>query len=274
MIRLMVMQLESSPDKDTNLKKLEHWVKKAKALNVDLIVFPEIYMIYTGPKTTREEVYEYAETLDGPWVKSISKIAKSEGINIIVGIYEKDVLRKKVFNTAILIDNNGELIGYYRKSILFDAFTYKESSKVDYGDGPYKIYRIQDIDIGILICYEIRFPEISRIYALKGANLLVIPTAWVKGYLKEEQLLTLARTRALENTVYVGIAAQIGNEFTGISAIFDPMGIPIARALDTESYAIAEISKERIYNVRDKLPLLYQIKTKKELYKELTSIIF
>ncbi len=273
MIKLMVMQLESSSNKKANLEKLTYWVKKAKKLDADLIVFPEAYMFYGGPNITKEELYENAETFEDPWVKEVAKIAGAEKINIIVGIYEKDPLNKKVYNTAVFINELGELIGYYRKSLLFDAFTYKESRKVDYGNGPYNIYRIQDINIGILICYELRFPEISRIYALKGADLLVVPTAWVRGYLKEEQLLALAKARALENTVYVGVAAQIGNEFTGISVIYDPMGIPVARALDTESYALAEISKERIYEAQNKLPVLSQIKMRRDLYKELISAL-
>jgi predicted amidohydrolase len=273
MIKLMVMQLESSSNKKANLEKLKYWVKKARKLDTDLIVFPEIYMFYGGPNITKEELYENAETFEDPWVKEVGKIASAEEINIIVGIYEKDPLNKKVYNTAVFINELGELIGYYRKSLLFDAFTYKESRKVDYGNGPYNIYRIQDINIGILICYELRFPEISRTYAFKGADLLIVPTAWVRGHLKEEQLLALAKVRALENTVYVGVAAQLGNEFTGISVIYDPMGIPVARALDTESYALAEISKERIYEARNKLPVLSQIKMRRDLYKELISAL-
>lgn len=264
MIRLAVVQLGTGKDKAENIAKMRTWVGRISASKPDLIVFPEGYMFYS-PGEPKEVVYENSESLDGSWVNSVSKVAKDYNVSIVAGMFEKDREAKRVFNTTLYVGSKGELEHVYRKGHLYDAFGYKESDVFASGDGPLKVVTIGDVKFGVCVCYELRFPEVARTYALSGADLLVIPTAWVRGLLKEEHLLTLAKARSIENTMYVAISAQIGGVYTGISAVFDPMGVATSRASETESYIISEISRERIIEVRQKMPVLNQRRS--DLYK-------
>jgi len=263
-MRVAALQLSTSKDKAENLAKMRTWVGKINPSKPDLVIFPEAYMFYS-PGEPREVVYEKAESLDGSWVNSVSNIAKDHNVPIVVGMFERDRETRRVFNTTLFVNSHGELEHVYRKSHLYDAFGYKESDIFSKGNGPLNIVTLNDVKFGLCICYELRFPEVARTYALNGADLLVIPTAWVRGYLKEEHLLTLAKARSIENAMYVAISAQIGGIYTGIASIFDPMGVPISRANETESYAICEISRERIVEVRQKMPVLGQRRS--DLYK-------
>ncbi|MGA2462487.1 MAG: carbon-nitrogen hydrolase family protein [Candidatus Bathyarchaeia archaeon] len=264
MIRLAAVQLESSRIKGENLTKMRKWVGKISKFEPDLIVFPEEYMFYSVDESPKV-IYRKAESLDGPWVRSVARIAKDHNTSIIVGTYEREEKTRRVFNTTVYVDSNGELQHVYRKTHLYDAFDYKESDEIAPGDGPLNLVTLKDIKFGLCVCYEVRFPEVARTYALAGADLLVIPTAWVRGLLKEEHLLTMAKARSIENTMYVAISALIGGIYTGISVIFDPMGVPICRATDTESFIIANINRHRINEVRNRLPLLNQRRS--NLYK-------
>ena len=264
MIKLAAVQLESSRDKRENLTKMRKWVEKISKFKPDLIVFPEDYEFCSVGESSKT-IYGKAESLDGPWVRSVARIARNQNTSIIVGTYEREEKSKRVFNTTVYVDSNGEVQHVYRKAHLYDAFDYKESNKVALGDGPLSLVTLKDIRFGLCVCYEVRFPEVARTYALAGADLLVIPTAWIRGLLKEEHLLAMAKARSIENTMYVAISALIGGIYTGISAIFDPMGVPICRATDVESFIIGDIDKRRITEVRTRLPLLNQRRS--NLYK-------
>ncbi|WP_148691147.1 carbon-nitrogen hydrolase family protein [Acidianus manzaensis] len=254
---LSTVQLTTSVNKDENLRKIQQYIEKAKTANSDIVIFPEASMFFSPPEESREVLYKKAEDLNGPWLTQIKKTAKENEINVILGIYEKSD-NKKVYLTAVLIDKEGEIKYAYRKTHLYDAFNFMESERIEPGKDYYTPITINEFNIGILLCYELRFPEIARTYALKGADLLIVPAAWVKGYLKEDHLLTLAKARALENTSYLALSSQIGNIFTGYSMIIDPLGIPISRSTEKEGIITAEIDKERIKEVRATLPVLYQ----------------
>lgn len=263
-MRLAALQLSTSKDKTGNIAKMRTWINKISASNPDLVVFPEGYMFYS-PGESAEDVYEKAETLQGSWVSAVSKIAKEHNIPIIVGMFEKAQDIKHAFNTTLYVDSKGELKHVYRKAHLYDAFGYKESDQFEPGNGPLETVTFKDLKFGVCVCYELRFPEVARTYALSGADLLVAPTAWVRGYLKEEHLLTLAKARSIENAMYVVISAQIGGIYTGTSAVFDLMGVSISRSSEAEAFIVSEISRERIAEVRKKMPALNHRRT--DLYK-------
>jgi predicted amidohydrolase len=251
------VQLTTSRNKEENLRKIQQYIEKAKNSNSDLVVFPEASMFFSPPDEPLEILYEKAEDLDGPWITEVKKFAKENEINVILGIYEKSD-NKKVYLTAVFIDKNGDIRHTYRKTHLYNAFSFMESERIQPGKEYYSPINIDGFRVGILLCYELRFPEIARTYALKGADILIVPAAWIKGYLKEDHLLTLAKARALENTNYLVLSAQIGNIFTGYSMIIDPLGIPISRATEKEGIITGEIDKERLKEVRDTLPVLFQ----------------
>ena len=264
-LKIGLTQLISSKNKEENILKIEKYSKKAKNNGADMVIFPEVFMVYFSSEDSLEKRAKEAESLEGNFVKNILKISKQYNLSITVGMYESIENNLKTYNTTITTDDNGNIINIYRKTHLYDAFNFKESEFFLESNNPYNVFEFNGFKIGIMVCYEIRFPEIARILALKGADVILVPSAWFKGYNKEEQWLTLIKARALENTVYLGSSNQIGNVFTGITSFVDPLGIIIQRMNENEGIIFGEVNKERIYEVRKILPSLYQ--RKPELYK-------
>ncbi len=265
MLKIALTQLKSSVNKEENLEEMKKVVKQAYENRAKLVVFPEMYMFY-AEKMSLEEKFNNAETLEGNFVKETKRLAKEYNLGIVVGIHERAQNDMRTYNTTIVVNNEGEVIHIYRKTHLYDAFNYSESKRIIRGDNKLEPFDYLGYKIGLMVCYEVRFPEIARTLALKGAELLLIPSAWFKGYNKEDQWETLVKARALENTVYVGTSNQIGNDFTGISMFVDPMGIVLERATEEEEYIIyGEVRKERLESVRKVLPVLAQ--RRKELYE-------
>jgi len=182
-MRLAALQLATSKDKAENAARMRTWVGKISASKPDLIIFPEGYMFYS-PGESKEVVYENAETLDGSWVSCVSKVAEDYNVPIVVGMFERDPDARRVFNTTLYVSSKGELEHVYRKNHLYDAFGYSESDLIALGNGPLKVVTVGGVKFGVCVCYELRFPEVARTYALSGADLLVVPTAWVRGYLR------------------------------------------------------------------------------------------
>ena len=261
MVKVALTQLKPVCDKNESLKNIEYYSGIASGNTSDLIVFPEYYMFYSSNKN---DIIDKSETLDGSYVNTIKKIAKNNNINIITGINEKD--KDKYYDTAIYINKSGELLSYYRKTHLYDAFNYKESDVYDYGNGPFNTFKIGNINLGMLICYDIRFPELFRNYSLNGVDAIIMISGWFSGPIKEEQWLSLVSVRALENTVYIGTSNLIGGGFTGITSFVDPIGIITNRCTEDENIIYSTIDTERIKKVRKIMPLLNQ--RRPELYRK------
>ncbi len=264
-MKIAVAQLVASTDKQENLKKALDIIAKAKVQKADLVVLPETFMAYMPEKAPIVRA-DIAEPLDGPFVTALSQAAQHNGIYVVCGIYEnhpEDM--KRCYNTVVVIDDQGKLIHSYRKTHLYDAFSYCESDNIIPGDNGFEIVETKFGKLGVMVCYELRFPEISRTLALKGAEILLVPTAWVAGPMKEEHIQAMAKSRALENTVYLCVADQTGNVYSGRSVIFNPMGITMASCGDEEGVIFAEIDCEKIQSIRKKLPCLSQ--RRPELYQ-------
>lgn len=253
-MKVAVAQLKSSLDKSANLQKAKEYIKKAKELGADFVLLPEMYMAVI-PAKSGIKYAEIAEPLDGPFISGLAESARKNQIYVICGVYESkpgDPIR--AYNTTVFLSPNGELLQAYQKTHLYDAFNYQESDSIIPGSKPQDIIKTEFGTIGLMVCYEIRFPEISRRLAIKGADFLFIPAAWVAGSMKEDHWKTLLRARAIENTVYVFAADQVDNHFSGQSMIIDPMGVVKANAGEEETLIIAEIDHDRIQRVRKKLP--------------------
>jgi predicted amidohydrolase len=254
-MKVAVAQLKSSSDKDANLQKAKEYIKKAKNLGADFVLLPEMYMAFLHPKLGPSRYAEVAEPLDGPFVNGLAECARENQVYVICGIYEsKPGEKNRAYNTTVFLGRNGELLQSYHKTHLYDAFNYKESDSIIPGLTPQDVIETEFGKVGLMVCYEIRFPEISRRLAMKGADFLFIPAAWIDGVMKEEHWKTLLRARAIENTIFVFAADQIGNNFSGQSMIIDPMGVVKANAGDEETIILSEIDLDRIKRVREKLP--------------------
>lgn len=253
-MRVAIAQLSTSVDKNANLEKALAFIVKAKSLSADVVIFPEYYLALATPKSGVLPA-EVAEPLDGPFASALREAARENEIYVVCGMYESNPDDpKRAYNTTIFIDRFGKLIHSYRKTHLYDAFNYKESHTIIPGNNPYEVVETEFGKIGLMVCYELRFPEIARQFALKEADILFVPSAWVAGPMKEDHWQTLIRARAIENTMFVVGANLVGDIFTGRSIAVDPMGVIIASGGEEETLILADIDADRIRRVREKLP--------------------
>jgi len=144
---------------------------------------------------------------------------------------------------------------------MYDALGFRESAKMIAGNAIEKPVKTPVGNLGLMICYDLRFPELSRILAINGADILAVPSAWVHGIMKEEHWQTLLKARAIENGSYVAAPDQVGHFFSGRSMVVDPFGIVILDMGNREGMEVIEIDKSRIQKARESLPLLKNRRT-------------
>lgn len=268
-----IVQMRSSEDKMENLELSIDFIREAAKKKSSMICFPEFQMAYSPMSMSAKQLSEKAESVnDGNFIATLRKAAKVNKISIISTIYEKNGSRfdNRVYDTAVLIDSNGEISSIYRKLHLYDALGFKESDKMMAGNMIEKPVKTSVGNIGLMICYDIRFPEMSRILTVKGANILVSPSAWVHGVMKEEHWQTLLKARAIENGSYMIAPNQIGNIFSGRSMAVDPFGVVLLDMGNREGMEVVEIDKPRVQKVRELLPLLKNRRT--DVYGKNTSV--
>lgn len=253
MTKIALIQLKTSIHKNQNLKKILEYIKYAAKNHADVCIFPEFMMFYYDPKYI--SISNFAESINGSFIKQISYAAKSKSINIIGTFYEKSNT-SKVYDTAFFIDKYGTVITTYRKIHLYDAFGFKESDYILPGSKIMNPINTGIGKLGMLICYDLRFPEISRILTVRGSEILVIPSAWINGYMKEQHWLAINKTRAIENGCYVIASNQVGNIYCGRSLVVDPMGKILLDMKKRENIKFVNVCIEKIRHTRKKLPLL------------------
>jgi deaminated glutathione amidase len=259
-----LVQMRSSEDKTENLELSVDFIREAAKKKSNLICFPEFQMAYSPESQSASQLSEIAESVnDGNFITTLRKAAKVNKISIISTIYEKSNsgFDNRVYDTVVLIDSKGEISSVYRKLHLYDALGFKESDKMMAGNMIEKPVKTSVGNIGLMICYDIRFPEMSRILTVKGANVLVSPSAWVHGVMKEEHWQTLLKARAIENGLYIIAPDQVGNIFSGRSMAVDPFGVVLLDMGNREGMEVVEIDKSRVQKVRELLPLLKNRRT-------------
>src|SRR3954464_12666288 len=251
-MRIAVVQTASSSDTAANRELVARLVAEAAADRPDLVVLPEAIMADFNV----EGVADVAEPLDGEFVATLRKSAVEHGVAIVAGMFERSCDQDRPYNTLLAVGADGSLLGAYRKIHLYDAFGYKESDQLTPGDVSPVVVKVAGTSLGLMTCYDLRFPELSRALIDAGAEVLVIPAAWVRGPLKEHHWTTLLTARAVENTCYVAAAAQNGKKYCGLSQVIDPQGIAVASAGESDGHVVAEVSAERLADVRKRNPSL------------------
>ena len=161
-----------------------------------------------------------------------------------------------VYSSVVMVRPSGGAEVVYRKNVLFDALGYRESSVLCRGDKPPSLVEVTGLRVGVIVCFELRFPEMARSLALQGVELVLVPAAWYSGSGKEEQLRFLAQARASENTAYLAIASMTGPDFVGRSMLVDPMGFVVLDAGTREVYVEGMVDTDYLREVRRTLPLL------------------
>jgi len=242
--RIKIAAVQMAPKVTANKENLEKILCEARTAagnGADLVVFPECAL--TGYVfASREEALPFMEPVPGPSTEELVKCCQQLGIHIVIGLLEMD--QDKCFNTAVLVGPRG-LVGKYRKNHLpflgVDRF-------VDPGDSPFRVYGTPIGNIGIHICYDLNFPESSRVMALQGADILALPTNWpqVRGG-RGEVIRHVVNTRAFENRVHFVAVDRVGEErgvrFLGFSKIANAWGNTVVEgSSDREETLYAEVS--------------------------------
>jgi len=261
-VRAAAVQLNSNQDKQRNLATADRLTRAAAADGAQLILLPEKWTALG----TDDDYYRAAETLeDGEAVEWARSTARELGVDLVAGsIVERREGRDKLGNTSIHFGPDGEQKAVYRKIHMFDVVVggleYRESASEDPGEEIVISETRDGVPLGMTVCYDLRFPELYRILAIRGARILLVPAAFTKitGQAHWEPLL---RARAIENQAFVIAADQIGwhppdKESFGGSMIVDPWGEVLARAPDKETFIAADLDFARQDEVRAQLPSL------------------
>lgn len=257
-MKVSVSQFKSTPDISINLRTSIEHIKLAAAEGSRVIGFPEASMV--AFESSRDELRAYAESSSTRFVEGIAEAAAAHGMDVFTGIYEPSG-EERSSNVFIHVNSKGEIAGRYEKVHLYDAFSFQESAKNRHAPlkpdhGEVYVAEVDGIRFGILNCYDLRFPEISRIAVDKGADVLVYGAGWIAGSLKELHWETLLRARAIENTCFVLAPCQPPPESVGMSMILDPSGLSLAGVAEKQGVCSAHIDLERLRQVREVLPSL------------------
>ena len=251
-----IAQVESTTDKQRNLRKATSLIREAKRKGAACVAFPEFLMAFSPASQSAEELAQMAEPVDGPFISELRTVAATESVAVLTTIYETAVVPNRVYDTAIWIDATGNVALVYRKLHLYDAFGFKESDKFHPGRDVGRVISADESRCGVMICYDLRFPELARMLALDGANVLFAPSGWVQGELKVEHWQTMIKARALENGCYVIAPDQVGNIYIGHSMVADPLGRTVVDLGEKEGIAVVELDFQLVEQTREKLPLL------------------
>lgn len=261
-LRIAAVQMNTGSDKERNIETGLGLIDRASAEGARLIALPEVWT-YLG---TEEGGIEAAEPIPGPVTDRLAERARRHDVYIHAGSIQEriDGDPARTWNTTVLIDPSGEIIARYRKIHLFDVVldgvaAYQESATVAPGD-EIVTAQVDDLTVGLTICYDIRFPELYRILALAGAELILQPAAFTMTTGKDHWE-TLIRARAIENTVYLCSPAQVGQHGDGHwcygrAMIVNPWGTVLATAPDEETVIHATIDKATLARIRRQVPSL------------------
>jgi predicted amidohydrolase len=272
-VRVAAVQLNSRSDKAANLETAERLVRAAAADGAQLVALPEKWNLLAGG----EELLAGAEPLDGPSLAAARGWARELGIHLLAGSIAERGEDEKAANTSVLIGPGGEDLAVYRKIHMFDVdagcVSYRESEHERPGS-ELVTAPIGELVAGLSVCYDLRFPELFRILALRGARLLAVPSAFTSATGRDHWEVLL-RARAIENQAFVLAPNQLGQaaphyDSFGHSAIVDPWGAVLAIAPDRECFVAADLDLAAQDRVRESLPSLANRQPKSYVWPQLT----
>jgi predicted amidohydrolase len=260
-LNVTIIQMNSQDDKQANIAAALDLIDRAAEVGARLVALPEVWP-YLGPDDVNRN---QADPIPGPITELLAQRARRHGIYVHGGsIYETRPGDPGMYNTTVMIDPTGEIIARYSKIHMFDVVLdgvaeYRESATVTPGD-EVVVTEIDGILVGLAICYDLRFPELFRILALKGAQAIMLPAAFTLTTGKDHWE-ALIRARAIENGLYMIAPAQWGthppgNWCYGRSMVVDPWGTVMTTASDGVGIAHATVDPSRVAMVRRQIPSL------------------
>ncbi|SDC92173.1 Predicted amidohydrolase [Sanguibacter gelidistatuariae] len=266
-MRVTIAQLEVSADHSANVVVVRQACAEAALVSADLLVLPE----YASGYDPRGVGIEHAESLAGPFVQLLREQSAETGVTIVAGMVtfpegaahgadpgpDRAAAAPRASNIVVVV-RGGEVVGAYRKVHLYDAFGHRESDRLEPGDpaAPPLVVTVGDLAVGIMTCYDLRFPESARRLVDAGAQVLVVPAAWAAGPGKVDQWRVLARARAIENTCAVLAVGQAGKGVSGHSLLVGPDGSVAIELADAAAVTSADIDAAGIAAERDRNPSL------------------
>jgi predicted amidohydrolase len=255
------VQLTATADRERNLATADRLTRAAAAAGAELVVLPEKWSVLGTPEQTAAG----AEPFDGPAVAWARAVAAELGIDLVAGsIAERVAGQEKNSNTSVHVGPDGEVRAVYRKMHMFDVQvggrTYRESDHEQPGDEVVVSTTAGGVELGLSVCYDLRFPELYRILAVRGARVLIVPAAFTLATTREHWEVLL-RARAIEDQCFVVAANQVGEHAPGLrsggrSMIVDPWGVVLAQAPDAETFITAELDFDRQDEIRRSVPSL------------------
>jgi deaminated glutathione amidase len=246
-MQVTLVQEASTLDPDDNRERLAELTPD----DSDLVVFPEAFARDFGEPGS--DLSAAAEPLDGPFATEVARVAAERGTTVLAGMFETGDDPTRPINTLVL---RGAAHADYRKIHLYDSFGYRESDRVTAGPLTPVTVDLAGLRIGLMTCYDLRFPELARALVADGAQALVVPAAWVAGPRKVDHWTTLARARAIENTAYVVAVGQPGPRYTGHSIVVDPLGEVLAEAGEKPETLNVTLEPEVVHAARRTNPSL------------------
>ncbi|MGY1640224.1 carbon-nitrogen hydrolase family protein [Geodermatophilus sp. SYSU D00703] len=258
MLTVAVAQFLAGPDAEKNLRRVEELTAEAAAQGADLVVFPEASMYAWD--VPAPELVEAAQRDVAAFTAGLGAAAARHAVTLVAGVFAPRP-GAQPFNRMVVVGADGRPQGSYDKLHLYDAFAWRESEKVSAGsltpDGTELcVVPIGEFTIGLLNCYDLRFPEMARALVDRGADVLVVSSAWVAGPHKEMHWETLLRARAIENTCYVLASNQPPPASVGLSTVIDPFGLVAATCPTREGIAVHSLDPAHLRDVRQTVPSL------------------
>jgi predicted amidohydrolase len=260
-LRAAAVQLTATPDKARNLETADRLVRRAAVDGARLVVLPEKWSVLGRGDDLRAG----AEPLDGPAVTWAREAARELGIDLVAGsVSERVEGEEKLRNSSLHIGPDGEVKAVYRKVHMFDVevdgTVYRESDHEAPGDDVVLSAAADGTTLGLTVCYDVRFPELYRVLAIRGARIITIPAAFTVPTTRDHWEV-LVRARAIEDQCFVIAANQVGEHVEGLrsggrSMIVDPWGLVLAQAADSETVITADLDLDAQDAIRTRLPSL------------------
>jgi len=247
-----VGQFVVTPEWRTNAQTCVAMMAQAAQGHASLLVLPEALLARNDADPFFS--VKAAQPLDGGFLSLLLTESKRNNLTTVLTVHVPSTEGRAV-NTLVVL-RAGEIIAQYAKLHLYDAFNMQKSARVDPGQQTPPLIQVEGMNMGLMTCYDLRFPELAMALALQGADLIVLPAAWVRGPLKEQHWATLLSARALDTTCYFVAAGECGNKNIGQSRVVDPLGVTIAAAAQEPQLIFAEVTPERVAQTRESLPLL------------------
>lgn len=254
-MKLSMAQIDAGTDTQRNLAFIDQFARRAQREGATVVAFPE-YSMYEK-KMVDASFADAAEPVDGPFVSALARLALELGICIVAGIVEANPAGGLPFNTIVAVDADGRTVAAYRKIHLFDSFGFQESASISRAPSLEPVvFEAGGMQIGLMTCYDLRFPELARELADAGAEVVLVCSSWVPGDGKTDQWRVLAQARAIENAYFVGAVSQAVPISIGHSLVVDPAGVILGELGDSPDLATFTVDLEAVAATRKRDPAL------------------